>query len=200
MTPSPVRFRRVILGITIAAASVSWVLLSAAQAEDKPERFTAVSVNPNARSEVASATQVEIVVTRWSSPEERARLLGVLREKGPDQLLDTLQAAPEVGYIRRATGLGWALHYARRTTMPDGTEQITLATDRPVSLAESAEQPRTLDYPFTVIELRLKSDGKGEGKMTFATKITADKESQAIVLENWDAEPVLLTNVQREHD
>ena len=59
-------------------------------------------------------------------------------------------------------------------------------------------QPRSIDYPFTVIELRLNRDGEGEGKMSIATKITVDKDSNMITLENYDIQPVMLTNVKSE--
>ena len=63
---------------------------------------------------------------------------------------------------------------------------------------EAANRPRTIDYPFTVIELRLNGDGEGEGKMSVATKIIADKENNIVTLENYGTQPVLLTNIKRE--
>src|SRR5262249_18016439 len=147
--------------------------------------FTALAANLNARSPVASATTVEIAVTRWSSDAERDRLINVLFDRGPDKLLEVLQDIPRVGFIRSATSLGWDLHFARRVRRPDGGEQVTVMTDRPISFYEASTQARTIDYPFTLIELRLGADGKGEGKMSLAAKIVADKESKTIVLENW---------------
>ena len=82
--------------------------------------------------------------------------------------------------------------------MPDGGERVILATDRPLGFFESANQLRTVGYPFTIIELRLNPQGEGEGKMSFATKIIADKESGTIVLENYGIQPVLLQAVKRE--
>ena len=75
---------------------------------------------------------------------------------------------------------------------------MTLITDRRIGFWEASRQPRSIDYPFTVIELRLNGDGEGEGKMSVATKIIADKQSNTIVLENYDLQPVLLTSVKRE--
>jgi len=80
----------------------------------------------------------------------------------------------------------------------DGGQQITLITDRRIGFWEASRQPRSIDYPFTVIDLRLNGDGEGEGKMSLATKIIADKNSNTIVLENYDLTPVQLTNVKRE--
>jgi hypothetical protein len=193
----PLPFAAALVAILLA----SWAFMpktTAAQTNGTPERFTALAANPNASSPVRAARTVEIVVARWSSDAERDRLMTVLFEKGADKLLDVLQDTPKVGYIRTPGSLAWELHYARRTDLPDGGEQVTLVTDRPISFYEASTQARTMDYPFTLIDLRLKSDGTGEGKMSLATKITADRESRTIELENWDAQPVLLQGVKRE--
>lgn len=57
---------------------------------------------------------------------------------------------------------------------------------------------RTIDYPFAFIELHLNADGEGDGKMSLATKIIADKENDIVTLENYDTQPVMLTHVRRE--
>ena len=82
--------------------------------------------------------------------------------------------------------------------LPDGGERVVLVTDRRIGFWEAANQPRSIDYPFTVIELRLNRDGEGEGKMSIATKIIADKENNIVTLENFETQPVRLTNVKRE--
>jgi hypothetical protein len=80
----------------------------------------------------------------------------------------------------------------------DGGARITLATDRPISFWEAQAQPRTINYPFTVIELRMNRDGEGEGKLSIATKISADSDKKTIYLENYSAQPVLLQHVRSE--
>jgi hypothetical protein len=62
------------------------------------------------------------------------------------------------------------LHYAAQDPLPDGGRRIVLATDRPIRFWEAWHQSRTLDYPFTVIELRMDSDGTGEGKLALASR------------------------------
>jgi hypothetical protein len=182
-----VKLTAVFAAITAAAA------IARAQT-GPPERYTATAVNLDG----GGTSTVEIVINRWSSDGERDRLLTTLLEKGADKLLDVLQDTPKVGYIRNPTGLGWDLHFARRTPLPDGGEQVVVATDRPLSFFETVNQLRTVDYPFTIIELRLNAQGEGEGKMSVATKIVADKESGNIVLENYGTQPVLLQAVKRE--
>ena len=59
-------------------------------------------------------------------------------------------------------------------------------------------QPRTVDYPFTLIEIHLNRDGEGQGKMAYATKITFDKKKNTVELENYSSEPVRLNTVKVE--
>ena len=168
-----------------------------AQTNGSPERFTAVAINQGTPGR-AAADRVDIVVNRWSPNADRDRLLNVLFQKGPEKLLDTLTDLPRVGYFRTPTSLAYDLHFSQRTTLPEGGERIVLATDRHISFFEAANRPRTIDYPFTVIELRINRDGKGEGKMSIATKITGDKDNKTIVLENYATQPVMLNDVRRE--
>jgi hypothetical protein len=170
---------------------------SALQTNGRPERFTAVAVNMGTPGRTW-ADRVEIVVDRWSTTAERDRLLTTLFEKGPDKLLDALTDLPRVGYFRTPNSIGYDLHYAQRTSLPDGGERIVLATDRYITFWEAANRPRSIDFPFTVIELHINADGMGEGKMSLATKITGDKENKLIVLENYATQPVLLNDVRRE--
>jgi len=159
-----------------------------------PERFTALAVN----MERGGSGPVEIVVNRSSTEGERDRLLQTLLDNGPDKLLDVLRDMPRVGYIRTPESIGYDIHYARRAPLPDGGERVVLVTDRRIGFWEASNRPRSIDYPFTVIELHLNPDGEGEGKISVATKITADKENKIVTLENYATQPVLLQSVKRE--
>jgi hypothetical protein len=85
-----------------------------------------------------------------------------------------------------------------RTPGTDGAEKIMIVTDRPIGYYEASQRPRSIDYPFTVIDLQINSNGRGSGKMTVGTKITADREERTIVLENYSVQPVMLNDVRRE--
>jgi hypothetical protein len=179
------------------AVAVATLLLShagSAQTNGTAERFTAMAVN----MERGGSATIEIVVNRWSTNAEREKLMSVLMDKGPDKLLDVLQSMPRVGYFRNLQSIGYDIHYSAKTNLPDGGERVVLATDRRIGFWEASNRPRSIDYPFTVIELHLNGDGEGEGKMSVATKITADKENQIITLENYGTQPVLLQSVKRE--
>ncbi len=169
-------------------------VIATAQTNGTPERFTAMAVNMSR----GGAGTVEIVVNRWSTEAEREKLMSTLTTKGDDKLLSVLQDMPRVGYFRTPNSIGYDIHYAHRMTLPEGGERVVLATDRRIGFWEAANQPRSIDYPFTIIELRMNKDGEGEGKMSLATKIMADKNTNTVVLENYDTQPVLLQSVKRE--
>jgi len=190
----PGLFRR-ISAVTAAAAAIAALSLGAhAQTNGAGERFIANAVNMNR----GAAGNIEIVVERWSTDANRDKLMKVMLDKGPDKLLDALQDMPRMGYFRAPGQVGIDIHFARRVPQPEGGERVVLVTDRRIGFWEAANQPRSIDYPFTVIELRLNRDGEGEGKMSLATKIIADKENNIVTLENYDTQPVMLNNVKRE--
>ncbi len=186
------RLLRVISAATAIAAA--WSVLAFAQTKGTPERYTATAVNMNR----GGAGTLDIVVNRWSTDAERNKLVSVLLDKGENKLLDALQGMKKVGYIRTPNSIGWDLHYAHKQPLPDGGEQIVIATDRPIGFREAVNQPRSIDYPFTVIEMHVNADGEGNGTMSVATKIVADKDTRTIQLENFSTSPVMLTTVKRE--
>jgi hypothetical protein len=46
--------------------------------------------------------------------------------------------------------------------------------------------------------MRFDSQGKGQGKMAYATKIAFDKKNNNVELENYSSEPVRLNNLSLE--
>ena len=196
---------------TVATGVVlSGVTASATQADKAPLtlplRMSAFAVSMGTAATGANAVMA-IRITRWSTPAERENLIKTAVEKGQDALLKALQKMPDHGKISIPgwTGpdphnarLGWTLHYAFATPGEDGGYRIGIATDRYIGMWEARNQPRTIDYPFSLIEIRLGNDGKGVGKMAVATKIDFDKKKNQLVLENYSSEPVRLNEVKIE--
>jgi hypothetical protein len=136
------------------------------------------------------------VINKWSSEEEFNRLLAVFRNKGQDALLSELQDLPKVGYISTPGSLSYDLRFARQRSEPEGGRMIYLMTDRPIGGWEARNRPRTIDYPFTLIQLHVDKDGTGEGKASIYTKITETKDG-TIELENYASQPVMLNLVKK---
>jgi hypothetical protein len=184
---------RVLVGVLLV-----FMLIPAVQTADSHERYTALAVNMGSAPVRWKDLTVEMVVERWSTDAERDKLLGVAFNKGSDTLLDTLQHMPKVGYIKTPDSIGYDLHFAQKSPGEDGGEHVTLATDRPIGFWEATNRPRTIEYPFTVVELRIRPDGEGEGKMSLFAKIIPDKRRKTIVLENYGTGPVVLQAVKKE--
>ena len=178
----------------IVAALVIAVVVPAAQTLGEKERFTAVAVANNGRASGSGIVQIDI--TRWSTAAERTSLLAVLKKDGAAKLLDALQDTRPVGIIKTPDSLGYDLHYANQTPLPDGGRRIVIATDRPIGFWEASHRPRTIDYPFTVIQMEIDKDGKGKGTLSYATKIIPAGDT--IVLENFGIQPVMLTEIKSE--
>ena len=189
--------RRVLaLAGCLAGAVLAGRSLLAQDAEKpKPLHMTAFAVNLSGVGAARPQT-LQIVIERWSTDEERKKLLDTLVEKGGDKLLDAVQdIEPRAGFIRTTSSLGWDIQYARESELPSGGRRIVFATDRPISFQEARNQPRSADYEFMVCEIRLGPDGKGEGKLAAGTKISWDKEKKSIEIENYGQQPVRLTQV-----
>lgn len=162
------------------------------------ERFSATAVNMAATGSGPVTTPISIVISRWSTDAERDVLVNALQEKGPDAVLDKLKDMPRAGSIAGPGSVGQEIHFARRIPGPGNSERVVLVTDRPISLWEMRSGARTVEYPFTLVELHVGPNGKGEGKASVATKVIFDKDAKTIVLENWDNQPVALQNVTRD--
>jgi hypothetical protein len=143
---------------------------------------------------------LDIAIERWTSDTEFAKLKDTLVEKGGASLLNELQnVKPRVGYIRRTGGgIGWDLRYACKSEQSAGGYRVVFATDRPMSFAERSTNPRSAQYEFLVGEIRIGSDGKGEGKLVPMASVEYDEESRSIHIENFATEPVRLTQVTEE--
>lgn len=181
----------------VLGSSLSGGAVATRQELGAPLRLTAWAVNMSNIATGANAT-VDIAIERWSTEEERQKLITTFKEKGADKLLDALQDMKRIGYIRLPTSIGYDLHFARQVPMDEGGQKIIIATDRPIGFAEARNQPRTIDYPFTLIEIHLSPDGTGQGKMSLATKISFNKKENVLELENYASEPVRLQNVKLE--
>ena len=185
--------------LAVAAAVIAGVILGTpdVSAQNAKESFTGFAINMNSGPKTAV---VDFTIERWSTDTEREGLLEIITsESNPtDKLLRALQKLPKVGYIRTPQSLAWDLRYAHQSPLEDGGRRIVMATDRPIGFWEARNQPRSIDYPFTIIEVRLDKNDKGEGKILAGTKIYVDKKTKQIVLENYAQQPVRFNEIHRQ--
>src|SRR5260370_38498871 len=101
---------------------------------------------------------------------------GLLKARGGIQ--------PRVGLMRTSQSLGWDIQFAREQPLGEGGRRVVLATDRPLSFWELRAQPRSGDYAFTLAEIRLPKDGKGEASLATKAKIRWTQEARTLAAAN----------------
>jgi|RhiMetdeSRZDD1v2_1073273.scaffolds.fasta_scaffold17285_9 hypothetical protein len=162
-----------------------------AQQPQPAEVFNAFAVSLQAGGGAA----VEIVINRWSTEGEKQLLTNVLKASGSEAMVRIMQDLPQVGYIRGNNTMGDALFYAWSTNNPDGTRQVVIATDRPISAAAMVAPGTANKYDATVIEMRFNKDGKGEGKIVVAGKAFIDPKTGKPGIQNYQGQPVRLESI-----
>jgi hypothetical protein len=190
-----IRWNNPILGFAVAGALA--LTMTTAHAQKDVTRYTAFAVDMTGLMGGTSAT-LDIVINRWATDAENTKVMTILGEQGAAKLLEYLRSAPRIGGISVPGSLGLDLRFARRTVGTAGAEQVLLLADRPIGQAEAFNRSRSMDYPFTLVELKLNSAGQGEGTITLAAKLGMDRFTKGLVLENIVDQPIRLSSVKRE--
>lgn len=198
--------RTLAVAIVVCLFAIAGQSTTRGQTNQEKLHFTAFAVN---LSNIATGTSMllEIDVNSWSLESERAALIEVATAAANNQnaLLKALQKQPKRGRMWAPqwrgpdpwnARLGWDLRYAHQEMQPEGGRRVVLATDRVVSFWEARNQPRSIDYPFTLIQIEVDRNGRGQGKMSVATKISFDRTEKVLELENYASEPVRLNDVK----
>ena len=119
----------------------------------------------------------------------------------PDAMLaKALLEGPTVGYLWSKEVAGYAIRYAGKLQNPDGSERIVLVTDKRLGAVNDLWNPTSgapNSYAFTVIELRVKANGEGDGKASLTGQVGPDTAMKMVAIENYDSLPVVFTHVQR---
>jgi len=152
---------------------------------------------------------IQITINSWSTAAQRKHLIETFLAKKQDGLLSELEKQPERGRFNfpgymgpdpnNTMRLGTDIRYAMNFPGEDGGRRIVVITPRVIGFRESVNQPRTVDYPFTLFEMHFDQAGKGEGRMSYALQINFDKKKNNIELENYSSEPVRLNNLVLEN-
>lgn len=196
--------------VLMAAALLSPALAqsTASNAPSATDKITIQGTALNFSNTATGAnTTIRINIDSWSSPADAERLIATFLEKKQDGLQDALEKLPTRGRFNfpgyfgpdpnNTMRLGTDVKYARNFP-EDGGRRIVVLTPRVIGMREAIQNPRTTDYPFTLFEMRFDREGKGQGKLSYATNIAFDKKRNAIELENYASEPVRLNNLRLE--
>jgi len=172
----------------LLAVAVALLVSGGLGAQSHGDQFVGTIAN----MEGGGTAPVVIHIDHYSSDQEVANLKGILAEKGPDALRDALWDL-EAGYIRVQGGLGYPVAAARSKPEADGGRVVRLMIDRPISFREAANNLRSMDYPFSYIEIHLDASGKGDGKLIAAAKVSLT--GNTVEIESLGVQPFKLLDI-----
>ena len=163
--------------VTLVVVAAAILVAGAAIAQEKATFTGTVLQTQNMRLPAGGTFQIKIVVDKWTSAEERQRLLGVFKEGGSEALMKELRNQ-KAGYIVPPPFVrwpSWEIDVASLIETPEG-KIVRVFTERPIAFGEAYYNTRSRDYEFGIVELLLDKDGKGEGATIPAAKLAIDEQ------------------------
>lgn len=172
----------VILGV-LAVLALTWLLLPTALGEDKPkpEQFSAVWAVVGGRAG-GTTVPIDIRINRYNTDEEIKNFADILVEGGQPRLRAALEKE-DVGQLSTTGRVGVPIAIARKLSQGDKTI-IRVVTARDLPFIELYYSGRSVDYPFTILQLELDQEGKGTGTAIGAASIRFNKEKNTYVIES----------------
>ena len=149
---------------------------------------------------------LEIVITRWTTEEERSLLVNTLANEGQEKTIALLRKQEQTGFVKLRSGRdiqgkpNVRLHYAYEFKQKDGNRQIVLVTERPMGMGESMMASQT-EATVSAITMELHTDGgkeTGTGVVLRAVKFGFDKDEMQLKVETITKQPIHLTKITRD--
>ena len=166
-----------------------------AKKEKKPvvDQFTGTLVTMTGATARGLGERVTIWIDEYTTDEIAQSLMKTLADGGQTALRDALQNH-RAGRLRVGTNTSYPLAVARQRIASDG-RVILLATNSPLTGYQLNQGLRSQDYPIGFIELKLKTDGTGEGTVVGMAKVSFD-ENNNLSIASYGTQPSRLMNVE----
>ncbi len=120
-----------------------------------------------------SSSFLRVKVERFNTDAEARDLAALLAKKGQDEVRSEL-GDRELGTVQFGDGLPLPVAAAWRTRNERG-DHLTLIVPRHVSIREVFGNRRSSDYAYTVVEIDVAPDGRGEGAISGAARLKTDR-------------------------
>lgn len=178
--------------IYAGAIILAFTFLQTAKAQNI-ETYTGTIISYNGpRLRTATFT---LRITGRTTDEQARQYLEILEKDGQQKTLDAI-TKNNLGSLSIANSIGPTINVVRESVV-DGKRRIFVVFDRWEQFAELRGGYRSLDYPFSVLELFIDdSTGKGEGTFIGAAKIRFNKDNNQVEIENFGTYPAKLIAVK----
>ena len=138
--------------------------------------YLATVVDTSHVSPRGASMPIRVRLDRLTSDERVAELVGIAHEKGEPALRRAL-AGEALGRLEIDGRLGDPITYARRIEDADGAHLLLVAL-RSVSIREVFGSRRSVDYPFTVVQIDLDDAGHGGGAYYGVARVRPQKDGE----------------------
>ena len=135
-----------------------------------------------------------ITIDSYTPDAEVSRLTGLLGREGQDDFWKSVSKEKR-GSIQIGSRLARDINAVWVTNTDEG-RKISALAERWVGFGELRRGTRSLDYPFTYIELFVQQDGDVEGTLFPAARLRS-KRDNTIEVENFGIYPARLTNIKK---
>ncbi len=175
--------RQMIRFVVVAVAS-GWLLIPAvfAQEKPKPEQYSFVWMLTGGAGG-GSSMSLDLHINKYNTEDDIKKFADILVEGGPDRLRRALEKE-DVGQLSPTGRVGTPVAIARKLVKGNETI-IRVVTERNLPFLELRYSGRSVDYPFTILELDLNEKGEGTGTAIAAAKITFNKKKNIYEIESF---------------
>jgi len=163
------------------AACMAIFPMAFGQNEPKPEQYSARWVVTGGAAGGANV-QIDIRINKYNTDADIKSYSDILVAGGPDRLRQALEKE-DVGQLSPVGRVGTPLAIARKVVQGDKTI-VHVLTARNFSFGELRNSGRSVDYPYTILELVLDKDGNGTGTAIAAAKIKFNKKNKTHEIES----------------
>src|SRR5262245_45012695 len=135
-----------------------------------------------------------LTINSYTSDTEVLRFTDLLKREGQDEFWKAV-GKEKRGTIQIGSGLSRDLNAVWITQTEEG-RRISAIAERWLGFGELRRGARSVDYPFTYIELYVEEDGDVEGSLFPAARVRF-KGEKTIEVENFGIYPARLVNIKR---
>jgi hypothetical protein len=163
--------------LLLATLLLTTVFLVNSQEDKKVETIDATAMGTS--TQLGQNVGVKIIITKYSTEEDRAVLVAAFKKGQNKGLVDALSKMPSVGRIAITGTVGTDLAYVRLIRTDTG-RKIRFATNRQIRFAEAYNNSTSTAYTLTAGEFDLNDSDKNKttGVLYPAAQLVINKQGQ----------------------
>ncbi len=179
-----------ILGVLLVFGTIT---LQAQTEKLGPEKFTGNAILMSTAA-AGATTRLTFDIQEYTSDEDVVKYLEILKAEGPDGLRKVLEKVRK-GYLLPRGKTREPINLVRSRNVEGGRIIFILKTRYLHFLEFAAHTPRSREYNFTVIQLKVDENGEGEGHIFAGAKLEITPENQ-LSIEQRGTQAILVRSVK----